>query len=251
MNTELLINLKLTMESGQPPQFIWNKEDEHYFRYINGVKCILFQDNELNYTPIFKDYIMEFLRSNDDLYKIYKKIATDKILKKSIKIYNGLRITKNDPWETLVSFVCSINNNIPRISKNVQSLMINGEIISPEQILKTDLRPFKLGYRRNFLKKIGEMMPSYNLSTIGKMDYPEAKSTLMEFPGVGNKVSDCILLFGYGFLEAFPLDVWMQRAMKKYYGISKPNEMNDYAKKNWGKYAGYAQQYLYCAIRGV
>ncbi len=251
MNNELLINLKLTMESGQPPQFIWNKEGGHYYRFFDGVKCVLFQENKLNYTPIFKDYIMEFLRSDDDLNKIYKKISTDTILKKSIKIYNGLRITKNDPWETLVSFVCSINNNIPRISKNVQSLMINGKILSPEQILKTDLRPLKLGYREKFLYKIGEMMPSYDLSTLGEMDYQEAKSTLMEFPGVGNKVSDCILLFGYGFLEAFPLDVWMQRAMKKYYGISKPKEIDNYAKKKWGEYAGYAQQYLYCAIRGV
>jgi N-glycosylase/DNA lyase len=194
---------------------------------------------------------MELLRTEDELETIYTEICTDDTLRKAIETYRGLRITKNDPWETLVSFVCSINNNIPRICRNVQSLTHGGRILSPEEIMGADLKECKLGFREDFLNRIAEMMPSYDLDKIGRMSYEDAKDTLMEFPGVGDKVSDCVLLFGYGFLEAFPLDVWMRRAMRKYYGINKPREIKAYASKKWGPYAGYAQQYLYCAIRGL
>jgi N-glycosylase/DNA lyase len=239
------------MESGQPPQFLWKKDGERYYRYVGGEKCHLWQEQGLNYTPGFREYIMELLRAEDDLERIYREINTDDAMRNALERYRGLRITKNDPWETLVSFVCSINNNIPRICRNVQSLIYEGRILSPKEILTADLKECKLGFRESFLSRIAEMMPSYDLDKIGRMSYEDAKDTLMEFPGVGDKVSECVLLFGYGFLEAFPIDIWMRRAMNEYYGISKPKEIKAYAAKKWGPYAGYAQQYLYCAIRGV
>ncbi len=246
----MLLDLRLTMESGQPPQFLWKREGSKYFRYINEKKCYLWQDKELHHTPGYDGYINEFLRAQDDLEEIYGKIATDPVMKRAVEKYRGLRITKNDPWETLVSFVCSINNNIPRICKNVQSLMHKGRILSPEELLSRDLEACRLGFRARFLKEIAEMMPSYDLTKIGRMDYEDAKAILMEFPGVGDKVSECILLFGYGFLEAFPVDVWIARAMERYYGVSGKNA-REYARKRWGPLAGYAQQYLYCHIREV
>lgn len=237
------------MESGQPPQFLWQKEGQRYYRYVNGKKCYLWQDHTLHCTPGFGGYVEEMLRSQDDLEGIYGEIATDDIMKKAIARYRGLRLTKNDPWETLVSFVCSINNNIPRICRNVQSLMHEGKILAPEELLKANLQECKLGYREDFLSRIAEAAPS--LDKIGRMDYEDAKQGLMELPGVGDKVADCVLLFGYGFLEAFPVDVWIRRAMREYYGVSKPKDVRAYANKKWGAYAGYAQQYLYCMIRGM
>ncbi len=251
MYDKVLVDLRLTMESGQPSQFLWKKDGKRYYRYVGGEKCHLWQEEDLHYTPGFGEYIIELLRAEDDLERIYREISTDDVMRRAIDRYRGLRITKNDPWETLVSFVCSINNNIPRICRNVQSLIHRGRILSPEELLVMDLKPCKLGFREGFLSRIAEMMPSYDLDKIGRMSYEDAKDTLMEFPGVGDKVSDCVLLFGYGFLEAFPIDVWMRRAMKEYYGTSKPREMKTYAAKKWGPYAGYAQQYLYCVIRGL
>lgn len=247
----MLIDLKHTMESGQPPQFIWRKEGDKYLRYIEGEKCYLWQGKRLHYTPEFKDYVEEFLRVKDDLEDIYSAIATDAAMRETIRRYRGLRITKNDPWETLLSFICSINNNISRICRNVQSLMQDGRMLSPEEILCTDLKQCRLGFREDYLIRIVEMMPSYDLDRIGKMSYEEAKATLMELPGVGDKVSECVLLFGYGFLEAFPVDVWISRAMEAYYGVRGWNNIREFAKKKWGPLAGYAQQYIYCAIRGL
>lgn len=210
----------------------------------------MWQDEKLHYTPGYEDYVYSLLRLEDDLEKIYKEIATDPFMIKAVKKYRGLRITKSDPWETLISFVCSINNNIPRICKNVQSLMENGKILPPEDLLRADLHRCKLGFRAKFLRQIAEMISSYDLEKIGKMEYEEAKATLVELPGVGDKVSECVLLFGYGFLEAFPVDVWIARAMKEYYGVTG-KKARKFARERWGALAGYAQQYLYCAIRGV
>jgi N-glycosylase/DNA lyase len=246
----MLLDLELTMESGQPPQFLWRREGKRYCRCIKGEKCYLWQEGEVRCTHGHEDYIRELLRADDDLEAIYRDIATDPVMKKAVKKYRGLRITKSDPWETLVSFVCSINNNIPRICRNVQSLMDDGRVLSPGELLEKDLRECRLGFRSKFLKKIAEMMPSYDLEKIGREGYEESKAALMELPGVGDKVSECVLLFGYGYLEAFPVDVWIARAMSTYYGVPRKNA-REYARKKWGSLAGYAQQYLYLTIRGL
>jgi N-glycosylase/DNA lyase len=247
----MLIDLRLTMESGQPPQFIWKQEGDKYYRYVEGRKCYLWQEAELHCTPGYEDYVREFLRAKDDLEEIYAKIATDAAMRAAINRYRGLRLTKNDPWETLVSFVCSINNNIPRIRRNVQSLIHRGRMLTPGEILERDLTRYRLGFRADFLRSIAEHMTSYDLGKIGRMSYEEAKATLMELPGVGEKVAECVLLFGYGFLEAFPVDVWVGRAMETYYGVRGRKKIAEYARRKWGPYAGYAQQYLYCSIRGL
>lgn len=248
---KVLINLRLTMESGQPTQFLWMREGNRYYRFFGGGRCYIWEERGLHYTQGFKEYIEELFRVQDDLEGIYRTIGSDDVMKAAIQRYRGLRITKNDPWETIVSFVCSINNNIPRICRNVQSLVRKGKVMSPEEILRTDLKECRLGYREEYLYRLAEMMPSYDLDKIGRMSYEDAKHGLMELPGVGGKVADCVLLFGYGFLEAFPVDVWIKKAMKEYYGISRSGEINRCAEEQWGNYAGYAQQYLYCAIRGL
>ncbi len=247
----MIINLRLTMESGQPPNFIWSKEGNKYSRYIGGEKCYIWEDNGLRCSEGFEEHVLRLLRAGDDLNKIYKKISTDAALKRAIKNYQGLRVTLSEPWETMTCFICSINNNIPRIRKNVQSLMKEGRILTPEEILRADLRNCKLGFRERFLKETAELMSSYDFEKIVKMDYENAKQALMEFPGVGAKVADCVLLYGYGFLQAFPIDVWIRRAMEKYYRKKKPAEIRKFAEQRWSKYAGYANTYLYAAVRGI
>lgn len=246
----MILNLRLTMESGQPPKFIWSREGSKYFRYVGGEKCYIWYDNNLRCTKGFEEYVLNLLRAGDDLNKIYEKISTDAAIKRAIKNYHGLRVTLSDPWETLVSFICSINNNIPRIRKNVQSLMKDGRVLTPEEMLRADLSRCSLGFREKFLKETAGLMYSYDLGKIGKLDYETAKKTLMELPGVGAKVADCVLLYGYGFLQAFPVDVWIQRAMEKYYRKKKPAEIRKFAGERWGSCAGYANTYLYAAVRG-
>ncbi|MFH1773891.1 MAG: DNA glycosylase [Methanobacteriota archaeon] len=248
---KMIINLKLTMESGQPPNFIWSKDGDKYFRYIGGEKCYIWEDNGLRCTEGFEDYVLKLLRGSDDLNAVYKKISTDAVTKQAIKKYSGLRVTLSDPWETLVCFICSVNNNIPRIRRNVQSLMREGRVLTPEEILRADLSRCCLGFREKFLRETAELALSYDLEKIGKTDYKTAKQVLMELPGVGAKVADCALLYGYGVLQAFPIDVWIQRAMEKYYRKKKPAEIRKFAEERWGSCAGYANTYLYAAVRGI
>ncbi len=244
------LNLEITMESGQPPHFLWNCENGRFWRIVGGERRELWQeDGKLKWSEGFGEEAKHLLRSGDNLERICKAIGTDAVMRRAISRHRGLRITKNAPWETIVCFICSINNNIPRIRKMVQSLMVDGEVMPPEVMFAADLGGKKLGYRDKFLKATAEAAMSYDLSRVGRMEYENAKEALIEFEGVGPKVADCVLLFGYGFLEAFPVDVWIAREMKRGYGLEGERAIREFAKKRWGKFAGYAQQYLYCSAR--
>lgn len=217
---------------------------------VDRERCELWEEKgRLHFTDGFSRYVANLLRAKDDLEKIYGEIDTDATMRNAIRKYRGLRITKSGPWETIVCFICSINNNIPRIRKMVQSLMVEGEVMPPEVMFAADLSQKRLGYREKYLKATAEMAMGYDLRRIGRMNYGNAKEALIEFEGVGEKVADCVLLFGYGFLEAFPVDVWIAREMGRSYGVRGERAIREFAKRKWGKYAGYAQQYLYCMAR--
>ncbi len=251
----VLLNLDLTMKSGQTPEFIWSETDGRFSRLVGGKLCEIWQDGKLSFTQEFENQVMELLRKDDDLEKIYRKINTDDVIGKAIKKYRGLRITKSEPWETTLSFICSINNNIKRIRKNVQSLMANGKVMTPEEILKADISFARLGFRQKFLEKTAKMIvDGHSLDEIKKMNYSEAIEHLTKLHGIGNKVANCVLLFGYGFLESFPVHTWIRKIMiENYFGGKKVNDkkIQNFALERWGKYAGYANQYLFCYARGV
>ena len=244
------LDLELTMESGQPPHFLWDHACGRHTRIINGEKAeIWMEKGRLRFTEGFGDYARELLRLDDDLDAICSKISTDRTMECAVESCAGLRITKSDPWETLVCFVCSINNNIPRIGKMVRSLMVDGEVMPPEEMAAKDLGGLRLGYRDKFLKGCAEKVIGYEFEKIGLMDYGEAWKELQTFPGVGPKVADCVLLFGFGFLEAFPVDVWVAKSMKRLYAAKNERDAREKAALLWGEYAGYAQQYLFQSER--
>ncbi|WP_456474970.1 DNA-3-methyladenine glycosylase family protein [Candidatus Pyrohabitans sp.] len=245
-----LIDLKLTMESGQPPEFLWNREGGRYWRELHGRRCYLWQrGGELFYEGCSSSYVREFLGLEDDLEEVYAVIAKDEVMARAVERFHGLRITKNDPWETLVAFICSINNNIPRIRKNVQCLLSGGCIPPPEQLAVAELSKAKLGFREGYLRSTAARLASMDFEALGRLSYAEAKQELMKLRGVGEKVADCVLLFGFGFLEAFPVDIWIARAMRAYYGVEGVKEMRRFARRRWHPYEGYAQQYLYMLVR--
>lgn len=245
------INLRLTMESGQPPEFFWNKEGEKYWRELDQHRCYLWQQGEeLFYRGCSESYVREFLRLEDDLEEIYATISKgDEAMERAVERFHGLRITKNDPWETLVAFICSINNNIPRIRRNVQCLLKGGRIPPAEELARAELSGVRLGFRERYLKATAARVANMDFSAIGELSYEEARQELMKLQGVGEKVADCVLLFGFGYLEAFPVDVWIARAMRAYYGITSIKEMRRFARERWHPYEGYAQQYLYMLVR--
>jgi N-glycosylase/DNA lyase len=182
-------------------------------------------------------------------------------------MYPGLRLLRQEPWETLISFVISQVSNVPRISKTVETMSLHygeklGDGISnsfptPDQLAQADegsLRLLGLGYRAPHLCVISNAIADGELflEPLRFLSYQEARGELMKFPGVGPKVADCALLFSLDHMDAFPVDRWVIRAVEEWYGTlggMTQEAMGDWARDRFGGYAGYAGQYLFHARR--
>ena len=194
-----------------------------------------------------------------DYGKIKMELSKDRIIKQAIPFGHGIRILRQDPWETTVSFIISQNNNIPRIKKNIRDLAklagkpVNGifpsdlrwyELPSPEELAHLtvdDLAPVRLGYRARYLIETARCVCEQGLDVL--------TDDLDSLCGVGPKVASCIRLFGLNQTDSFPIDVWVRRVMRELYDIEKPAEMKAFAEKTFGRYGGIAQQYLFYYMR--
>ncbi len=205
------------------------------------------------------------LRLDDDMKKIYKKIAKDSHVSEAIARYYGMRLTLNDPWETTLCFIISQFNNVKRIRLIVSNIVERfGSVVYSDNKLTvksfptseelknatdSELRALGTGFRSKYITSAAAFCTdSIDLYKLSPNNYDKLKSKLMEIDGVGEKVADCIALMGYGNLEAFPTDVWIKRTMEKLYFDGKkvkPRDIHEFAKDYWGPYAGYAQQYLF------
>lgn len=251
------IDLVQTFECGQC--FRWQKNSENsYTGIFKGKKLELSQltPNTIILSTDMSDF-KKIWYKYFDLETDYKKIGENTttlhpILKKAYIECSGIRILRQEPWETLCSFIISQNNNIPRIKKIIKSLCdLFGDKIenskeksfpSSEVISKLnleDLEPIRSGFRAKYIldaaRKVSSKIVDFN--KIENLDYIDAKNELMKIKGVGPKVADCVLLYGFHRLEAFPEDVWIKRVMNKFFKNESP--------KIFGEYAGIAQQYLY------
>jgi len=254
---KFILDLNLTLLSGQPPHFVWSREGEKFIRAWNGKIVEVSQNEKGEIISNNKKFCDFTFRAQDDLKKIYKKISTDSFMEKAIKDYYGLRLTQSDVWETTCCFVLSSNNSIPNIRKSTQLLMQKyGEKIesnlysfpSIESIAKakeSELKKCKVGFRAPYLKHTARQLLENDFSFSKKGD---AKCFFLNCLGIGEKISECISLFGYGFLDSFPIDVWVKRAMQQVYfnGRETKNEkIIEKANELWGDLKGYAQQYLF------
>jgi N-glycosylase/DNA lyase len=180
---------------------------------------------------------------NRDYEAIKREFRTDPVMKKAIEFCGGIHILKQDPWETLVSFIISQNNNIPRIKLIINRLVEHfGQFPNPSDLL-TDISFAKTGFREKYLKSAAENVLSgkVSLDEVAKMPTPEARAALMQISGVGPKVAECTLLYGFHRLECFPRDVWINRALAEFYPEDFPFINHPFA--------GIAQQYLFHYIR--
>jgi len=188
--------------------------------------------------------------SDEDYSALIEIFSADKTMREACAFAPGIRVLRQEPFETLITFIISQNNNIKRISGIIKTLCAvfgeNNAFPAPKKLAALsgeDLSPLKAGYRADYIldaaKKIafGEI----TLDEIDKMPYNEAKSKLKEIKGVGDKVADCVLLYGFHKLEAFPRDVWVKRAAAEYYPAGLPECIRGYE--------GVAQQFLFHYIR--
>ncbi|MDO4662397.1 MAG: DNA glycosylase [Tissierellia bacterium] len=263
-------NPKDIFECGQC--FNFNKEEDGSYTAVFMRKIInVKKENEdiiiKNITKDeFYEYFYDYFDLGNDYEKIKKDISTDETLKESVKYGDGIRILNQEVFETIISFIISANNQIPRIKKAVRIISERyGDYIGdfngvsyysfprPEVLAKAnpkDLREYaKVGFRDQRIVETSKIIAD------GFIDFDkEINSTgqilrikLMELPGVGPKVSDCIMLFAYHKRETFPVDVWIKRVME-YLFIKKevPKKyISDYANELFGENAGYVQQYLF------
>jgi len=199
---------------------------------------------------------------------ILKLISSDEAVRTSAETFKGMRLLRQQPFETLISFIISANNNIKRIMGIIDKLCtLAGKEIAegfyafptPEAIAaltEQQLVECGAGYRAPYIiETAGAVADGIDLEALRTMDYLEAKSKLCALKGVGPKVADCILLFSLDHGCAFPQDVWIKRALKEIYGVSFKNdkELVTFALEHFGENAGIAQQYIfhYARIHGI
>ena len=264
------LDLVLTLDSGQA--FRWHHDGEWSYGVIQGNLVGLKQEgtrlevrSSLSDPERAEAVLRDYLRLDDDLETICAAINTDPYIGWSIDRYPGLRVLRQDPWECLVSFICSANSNIPRIRWTMNSLAreygdpleLDGHthhlFPKPEALAEAgeaNLRALKMGFRAKYVAEAAEKVAAgdVKLWPLREASYEEAKETLMSLNGVGEKVADCVLLFSLDKMSAFPIDRWIRRAMEEWYlDGAKLNYKNGriWSVERWGEYAGYANQYLF------
>ena len=237
-----------------------------YGKYLmvaqQGDVLTLYNTSMEEYDCIWKKYF--------DIETDYGKIKQDILsidsrLRDAIEAKPGIRILKQDFFETLISFIISQNKQIPHIKQIVHLIserygnkieLSDGRSVyafpTVEQlssVSEEELRECKVGFRAPYIKRAVEMVASDEISKdkLLSMDVSEARQTLMTIKGVGEKVANCVLLFGLGFADTFPVDVWMKRIMEYMYfdGPQDKKVIEAYAMEKYGALAGYAQQYLF------
>ena len=266
-------NLAHIFECGQC--FRWNKQSDGSFTGVAKNKFLkISEDNDgkivfHNTTKAeFDEIWYSYFDFNTDYSKIKSQLEQDKILKEAIPFGSGIRILKQDLWETVVSFIISASNNIPRIKKIVELLCENfGEkrscstgyyytfpgfkVIS--SLTLEELSVIRAGFRDKYILSAAKMFSSGEISeeVLYSLDTKKAKELLMSIPGIGNKVSDCILLFGLSKTDTFPIDVWVKRIMETLYfkGNASNIKIEEFATENFGDLKGIAQQYLFFYAR--
>lgn len=210
--------------------------------------------------------LRSYFRLDDDINAIYADIRRDRRVSEMVARYPGLRILRQEPWECAVAFICSANSNIPRIHRNMEAmaealgdpLELDGEIRhtfpTPARLASAGeaaLRQLGLGFRAPYVAAAAQQVcdGDLDLPALVGAPYAEAKARLMQCRGIGAKIADCIAVFALDKLQAFPVDVWIRRALAEWYFPmqKKPPDraLVEWAQAYFGQYAGYSQQYLF------
>lgn len=227
------------------------------------------QQLEWNATYDAHDDLVHLLRLDDDLATIMTEEIDDPLVRSAYDAYRGMRLVRDPPFSTLISFICSAQMRVSRIHDMQRALArefgdtveFDGQTYhafpTAEQLAtatESELRTLKLGYRAPYVASTAEMVATdeaHPEDALG-MDYEAAREYLTRFVGVGEKVADCVLLFSLGYLEAVPIDTWIRGAIADHYpDCDRKNyaETSRAIRERFGAYAGYAQTYVFHYLR--
>ena len=252
--------------------FRWYEESDGSFttvhlgrvlNVLNEKDRVIFKGTNLKE---FDEIWMDYFDLNTDYKEIRKVLSNNEILPKAMEYGKGIRILNQNHFEMLISFIISANNMIPRIKKSIEVISMRyGKFICEDENRKyysfptveelskatvEDLREFaKVGFRDKRIFDTVNMIlnEKIDLYSFENLETDILREELLKFSGVGNKVADCIMLFSYKRGEVFPVDVWIKRVMEELF-IKKETPVKKISKEAdriFGKYAGYAQQYLF------
>lgn len=254
--------------------FRWNQNEDGSFTGVAHGKrlTISFQHNKFTLSPANLQEFHEIWEKYFDLPRDYGQLkgslSRDHIMRQAAGYGWGIRILRQDLWETLLSFILSANNNVPRIKQIIERLCtLYGTRLpaeagdayafpTPEQLRGADvcdLAPLRAGYRAGYLVDAVEKVCSktVDLSAVQTAPLPEARRMLLQIKGIGPKVADCILLFGTGRLGVFPVDTWVRQAMRALYPdvCQAAGSERAAGEALFGQSCGLAQQYLFYFAR--
>ncbi|MBA5850845.1 DNA-3-methyladenine glycosylase 2 family protein [Clostridium sp. cel8] len=264
--------------------FRWNKQDNGNYIGVafgkvievekNGSDLIIYNTDEEDFKNIWLDYF--------DLYRDYSEIkkvlSKDAILKKSIEFGYGIRLLRQDPFELIISFIISSNNRIPMIKRaieNISAMWGNRieykgktyysfpDVKSLSNASMEELQQCGTGFRNRYIKDTVEKIYTmgmkksehydehYDINWIKNQDDEKCHKELQKFMGIGPKVADCIMLFSMQKYSAFPVDVWVKRAMSHFYLAPDVSlkKIREFGINKFHKFSGFAQQYLFYYAR--
>ena len=240
--------LREILTGGQ--SFSWSEEADCFSAVLNEKVYRVKREEDFYQDSFLKAYYDLDFDYSTARAEISKK---DELLKQAVENFPTLRILRQDPWITLISFILSQNNNIKRIKGLYDKLCVNyghevekGYYSFPtpkelERVTISELRELKVGFRDRYIMDAIEKADI--LKGLEALSYDEAEKRLMSITGVGKKVASCILLFGYHRMEAFPIDVWIKKVLNTYY----PGKELSY----FEPYPALCQQYLFSMARFI
>ncbi len=238
--------------------FHWQHVDGKYISVVNG-KVRTSQDND--------EFAEQYFDDGRDYALLKQQCASFPTAAHAIDMMPGLRVLNQPVWEALIAFILSANNNVKRIrglvlgicEKYGDKFTYNGHTLfgfpEPSTLAKLDPNVLKTqvtcGYRAEYIVETSKLVKDgFPLEAIREMDVETARKELMKLKGVGPKVADCVLLFGTGHTDAFPVDVWVSRLMESWFDVHGSREyMCSEARRLLGPNCGLVQQYLFHAAR--
>lgn len=267
-------DLAATVDCGQA--FRWRETDAGWEGVIGARWVRLRTDGDSIAAETFAEpgdwcWLVEYLQADLDLAAVLATFPDDEPLRQSITACRGLRLLRQEPWECLASFILSSTKQIVQIRQIVELLCtrFGTPLEAPADarfthafptaarlalVSEADLRACKMGFRAPNLLAAARAVDSgqLDLSAVGQGTVDAAREQLMQLPGVGPKIANCVLLFAYGYQQAFPVDVWVMKALRQLYFPKrrpKPERLRRFVSSYFGPNAGYAQQYLFHYMR--
>ncbi len=259
-------DLKHTFDCGQC--FRWNMAPDGSFSGVAGGRAVrLRQDGdgiiiENCSAADFEDFWRKYLDLDRDYGEIKRTVAINDLMREAVSYGGGIRILRQEFFETLMSYIISQNNSIPNIKRVVERLCaaygepveLEGEtryaFPSPERLAslkEEDFRALGAGFRDRYLVGAARLAAEGALDPLRLAEMPtaEARAELMKIKGVGNKVCDCVLLFSLGKFDLFPTDTWIKKVMAESFSAGSVSAAKSEGERIFGQYSGFAQQYLF------